>query len=158
MEKPIIELKGIDIHLKLSDETPAYTAKLIVDGKYIADLENQGHGGCDMIHPVESFDFHELEARIAATYPRLWLEDKLPIEETLECLCHGLVWDHVDRRNLRSTLSRKVMVLRDGKLFTVSGKKSDAMIADLKAQMPSATILNCLKFDEAWKLYKEHAA
>lgn len=41
--QPKIELKGIKVHMGLSEETPAYTAKLYVDGKHFADLSNQGH-------------------------------------------------------------------------------------------------------------------
>jgi hypothetical protein len=46
-----IELKKIKHSERLSRETFAFTAELHVDGKKIADVENNGSGGCNNIYP-----------------------------------------------------------------------------------------------------------
>lgn len=70
--KPLIELRSIDLHVGLSEETPAYTAKIHVDGEHFADVSNRGHGGCDMQYAPRGKEsgFHDrlekLKARIEA--------------------------------------------------------------------------------------------
>lgn len=44
-----IELNNIKVYDRLSKETTAYSADLFVDGKKVAQSENDGHGGCDSI-------------------------------------------------------------------------------------------------------------
>lgn len=43
-------LKGYKHHKELSEETTAYTATVLCDGKPIGTAKNQGHGGSDFIH------------------------------------------------------------------------------------------------------------
>ena len=174
MKKPTIELRSIDLHVGLSEETPAYTARLFVDGRYFADVSNPGHGGCDMVYPPREKSswgkaalnqndkgFHarleSLEERIKATYPPHEFDD-MTLEESLEGLCHARAWESVERRNLRSQLSRKVMIVKDGGVYSIAGKKSSAQIDRVAERYPDATILNSMKFDDAFALFKEHAS
>ncbi len=159
--KPKIELKNIKVHLGLSEETPAYTAKLYVDSAHFADVKNDGHGGNDYVYPplkknsrvgaihFDNEELKHLEALIAATYPSHKFGDGMTLEASLEGVCHDLVWKHVDERNLRSRLSRTVFTLEDGKIFTYKGKKTDASMDNLQTKKPEAIILNRLPFNEA---------
>ncbi len=174
MNKPTIELRSIDLHVGLSEETPAYTAKVYVDGEYFADVSNSGHGGCDMVYPprgeyaapgqtaVFNSVLKELEARIATTYPGddydLGGDNKGHMEESLEGLCHTQAWESVEKHNFKSQLSRKVMMIEDGKIYSIKGKKTPEQIEAVVKQYPDATILNSLKFDAAYDLFKEHAS
>ena len=118
--KPTITLKNIDIHVGLSDETPAYTAKLFVDGKHFANVSNQGHGGCDMYDFVKGESYDTLKALQTVMGPE--------IDDDIEVICHTLTWEHVDKRNLKSRLSRTVIIRRDDKLYNLKGKKSKGLI------------------------------
>lgn len=168
--KPIIELKKIHIHVGLSEETPAYTARLFVDGKHFADVSNQGHGGPDMVyspklglkqHNDPDFDasLTALEKRIGETFPKRDCEwgDKTPFDESLEVLCHTAVWLHVDQRNVKSRLSRTIMTLEDGKTYSYKGKKTEERMDALAKQKPTAIILNRLAFSAAWELLQQAA-
>lgn len=174
MEKPTILLKSIDLHVGLSEETPAYTAKVYVDGEHFADVSNSGHGGCDMVYPPKGgshaapasqacfrSNLENLEERIAATYPGhdydFGGDAEGHMEESLEGLCHAQAWESVERRNLKSQLSRKIMMVEDGRVYSIKGKKTPERIAAVVKRYPDATILNSLKFDAAYDLFKEHA-
>ena len=68
-----IELRSITLSKALSEETPAYTGKVFVDGVHICNVSNHGHGGCDMQYPAKgktSADIDALNATIKATYPK----------------------------------------------------------------------------------------
>ena len=43
------ELRKVKVYRGMSEETEAFTAQLWVDGNYIADLKNDGHGGANRI-------------------------------------------------------------------------------------------------------------
>lgn len=45
-----LELKGIKIAKFASQETYCFEAALYLDGKKVAIVSNQGHGGCDSVH------------------------------------------------------------------------------------------------------------
>lgn len=156
MNKPSIELKSIDLAASLSEETPAYTAKLFVDGVHFANVSNHGHGGSDDVHFVGGHtwdDYKALEERVKATYPSTDY-DGLVIEESIEGLCHAAAWRSVELRNFRSTLSRKVLIVMDGKVYTLKGKKSQSLIdAAAKHYGDKAVVLNNLPVEEAFNLY-----
>ena len=164
MQKPEITLKSIRVHTGLLDETPAYTAKVYWDGEHFADVSNDGHGGCDIVHAPrgkeEGFNgrLEILEFAIGETYPvhKCDFGDG-SLKENLEMLCHGLVWEHVDQRNMKSRLSRTVMALVDGKVYTYKGKKTEGLMDGILVNNPKAVILNRLPFAEAWKIVNETA-
>lgn len=151
--KPIITLANVKLHVGLSEETPCYTATVLVDGKKFADVSNHGHGGCDMVSASHTA-VAELNARIAATYPQINLYDDVMADQDFETLCHTLVWEFADQRNFRSSLSRKVLARRpDGNIVDFKGKKTDALLAAVRKK-EGYTVLNDLSFDEAWAMFK----
>jgi hypothetical protein len=167
--KPTIELKSVKVHTGLSEETPAYTARLFVDGKHFADVSNSGHGGCDMVYQPKGkerkgFYSHveALEARIKSTYPQHSFEvrdgEEFTCEESLEGLCHALAWESVDKRNLKSRLSRTIIMIEDDKVFTIKGKKTPERVAAVEIKYPDAVVLNAMSFNEAYDLFKMHTA
>lgn len=167
MEQPKIELRSVDIAVNLSEETPAYTARVLVDGEHFADVSNHGHGGCDNVYPPKGREkgFRDrllsLETRIAETYPKDRIEtlnegwQEYP--ETLECICHTLAYEFVDKRNFKSQLSRKVLAFDDGKIFAYKGKKSEQLMDAVAKKLPFAIILNRIDFEEAWMHMKNAA-
>ena len=55
------ELRKIKSFEAMSEETEAFTAELWVDGKHLADVKNDGHGGCNDIRPIRPFTWKDVE-------------------------------------------------------------------------------------------------
>jgi hypothetical protein len=71
-----VELKKVKIAKFLSEETTAFTAQLWVDGEYIADASNQGHGGSNDIH--HRFDGKGLNTRDKVQAFEAWCDAQPP--------------------------------------------------------------------------------
>jgi hypothetical protein len=67
-----VELKKVKIAQYLSEETTAFAAQLWVDGEYIADVSNNGHGGSNSIH--HRFDDKGLNTRDKVQAFEAWCE------------------------------------------------------------------------------------
>ena len=152
--KPVIELKRIKTLDRLSDETTAYQAELFVDGKHFADVWNRGDGREDEVDLVDGVDFEALEAleaRIAETYPKTpspYDTSRLD-DESLWGICERLVYEHIQRQDLKADLARKVLIVEDGQVRVVQGRKSQALMDAVARDYPDAAILNRLPFEEA---------
>jgi hypothetical protein len=48
-----IELKNVKHSEFASHETNCYQATIYIDGKRVGTVENDGHGGCDSVHPYQ---------------------------------------------------------------------------------------------------------
>ena len=155
-----VQLKSIKLHTSLSEETPAYTAKIYVDGKFFSNVSNRGHGGPDEYDwEVGHKELTEVNDMIAEAYGNAGgYEDKdgevKYFAYDLEIVCHELAWRSVDVRNFASQLSRKSMILtEDGSVFEwkckISHPKIRGVIAD---KYPTATILNDMKAADAFDL------
>lgn len=167
MEKPIIELKSIKMHVGLSQETPAYTAKLYVDGEYFCHVANSGHGGPDDRYRKMDENPHgllaelkELDERLYGFHPEHSFKGKdgTMHHMALEVLCHTAAWDHVEERNLRSKLSKKVMFTAKAQteLMHYKAKKSEQLMKYAREHLEKGeAILNDLPFEEAFVLYKK---
>lgn len=173
MTKPNIELRKISHNKSLSEETPAYTAQVWVDGKHYCDVSNHGQGGCDMQHPpkgVPAGPFHAdlkaLNERIGETFPQWSSEfgDKQTLKRDLEFVCHELLGDIEITKDLRWLVNRTVVFFRPDTngIHIYKGKHvgDDAirLIAMTMKKYPQAKILNNLPLDEAIALYKSSAA
>ena len=153
MKKPIITLKSVKYLKSLSEETPAYTAKIYVNGKFFSDVSNDGHGGSDMYDDYTAAA--ELDKLIAATYEKSEFRGMV-FNASLESICHGLVYDEMDKKEFKSLLARKVVMLEPNKtLVTLKGKKSPALIEAARKKFKDSIILNALAFDEAYEIYKQ---
>lgn len=165
-----IELRNIQHYPRLSQETNAYNAVIYIDGKAWANVQNDGHGGCDLVTPLrhtyEGFRarLKEVEEYVAANHPPLDLSDygggTVPC--SLEHVCGRLLDAHLAGKRLRTLMSGKVFYKRaDGKIYTASlrGKKVltreevDRIASQVRAKEPDAQILNLLPFDEAVALF-----
>jgi hypothetical protein len=47
-----IDLKAIKFYESMSEETNCFQGKLYINGKYVADVKNDGQGGCTDIYPI----------------------------------------------------------------------------------------------------------
>jgi len=49
---PVLEIKKFKHYAGMSEETEAFTGELYVDGKFLAHVKNDGHGGCNHMQAV----------------------------------------------------------------------------------------------------------
>jgi hypothetical protein len=54
------ELKKIKCYPSLTEETECFTAQLWVNGKHIANVKNDGHGGCNDFEPLLPFTYKDV--------------------------------------------------------------------------------------------------
>ena len=155
-----LELKNIKHTAWASEETHCYQASLYVDGKPVAIVSNDGHGGCDRdyAHPKFNDAFSVYCDKMLAVHayfkslpntPSEWCADGLPQE--LEFWCADQVNDWLSARELKKKLKKEFLFQFADKVGVFAHKTRPSLIAD------KATILNDLPFDEALAIWKETA-
>jgi hypothetical protein len=165
-----IELRKVSLNKRLSEETFAYAAQIWVDGRHFCDVQNHGQGGMDMHYPPKgeaNRDFQPrldaLEKRIAAEYPKNSFEAAGKFhtcDATLETVCGDLLARREVEAQLRRDLKRKVLWLKDGKVWqvTMKGTKGPEQVGKLievvKQKHGVARTLNEMPFDEALAVYE----
>lgn len=171
-QQPKIELKKARELKSLSEETPAYTAQLWVDGKHFANVSNSGHGGPDMVEPVsgprndEKFwdAWKALDALVAETFPVIDVSDMYgkpagseTMTQSLELLCHTLLGEAEMAATLKRALARQILFVKSsgGGLYTIAKKKGPEaqIVAALKSRDAGTRILNEMPFAEALQIY-----
>lgn len=140
-----IELKRITYNKRLSQETSAYAADIWVDGIKRGTVQNDGHGGPDMIHPWELTQ--EINA-YAKTLPQTEFCGTM-LDMSVEMIFSNLLNLHLVEADLKRNMKTKTFFVGgDGKLYTVKGSV---------APKDAVKVLNTLPLPEAVKLYMEHA-
>jgi hypothetical protein len=163
--KPKIELRKVSEARSLSEETPAYSAQVWVDGAHFCNTSNHGQGGPDEMHAPHNdhkmFDgaLVGLNQRIAATYPPCTYQagnETHSFPRDLELVCHELLEQRRIDKAVDRDLKTKVLWTRDGKVFHVSRKKLAAskwtverFVAHTRAKEPGARFLHEMPRDEA---------
>jgi hypothetical protein len=165
-KQPKIELRKVRESRSLSEETPAYSAEIWVNGEPFCAVDNHGQGGPDMHHPLGKGGTREglyqqlanLEAAIRDTYPAETFEaggETHSFPCSLELLCHRELDRIATEKTVKRILATKVLWLRDGKVFQIAVKKGglprDKIIAHVRAKEPGARFLHDMPLDEATK-------
>lgn len=175
--KPVLELRNVKHSRSLSEETPAYTAALYVDGKLFCTIRNHGHGGCDDYDPPRGVTgaaldaaIRELDERVKATFPKIDVSEmyRKPagsewMEQSLEGVCHQLLADAEFAAMLRRDISKKVLFQKPGSASIWEVRippqaKAQAggvslVIATVKKTHGIERTLNEMPFAEALTLY-----
>ena len=146
-----LELKNIKHTEWASQETLCYEAALYVDGKPVALVSNDGHGGCDREypHPKHKGDFRAAMAAVHAHFAALPVDEKYGMAQQLEYWCADTVNEYLTARDLKKALRKKF-------LFTL---KDRAGLYESKTR-PSPTdndvalLLNDAPFDDALAIYR----
>ena len=147
-----------------SQETSCYEAIINLDGKPIATTRNDGHGGCDEVHPLTGCADRLAEAvAYCKTLPRWGVSEEDPegYETDLESVCGAILDEYLTLRDMRRILKTKVLAVKpDRKLYEFGGKKwpVSTVLPVIAKKYPEAIILNSLTEPEALKLFKEGAA
>lgn len=157
-----IELKNIQHAEFASEETHCYEASLYVNGKRVAVVSNDGHGGADMIHVVGKNGAQLANSALVEEAKQYLAEnadhDYGP-EAALEIHCSDLVNEWLIERDVKRSLSRNVMFVKPdahGVFYFKGTKAGDAQRA--QDARPDVTVLNLLPIKQAVELWKENAA
>lgn len=153
-----IEFKSIKTLASLSEETACYTAKLYIDGKYVADVSNHGHGGCDDYSFKAGFSYDTIKAAdawLAANTPKL---DGCDFTTSVEIMGQEAANAAIDLANFRSKLSRSILIVKDGGVYGIKAKKTPAAIEACVARYGADNVLNTMSTDAAFKLFMKLTA
>lgn len=119
-----VELKSIKSYPAMSEETTAYSAKIVVDGVLLGEVSNEGHGGCDRFQATGK-DIREANRlydeacrRVKDEMPKVDLADpgepENLIEDSMDFLCARIVADHDLLKRMRRMMKTKVLVFDKG--------------------------------------------
>jgi len=152
-----LELKNIKHTSWASEETHCYQASLYVDGKPVAIVSNDGHGGADRDYPHPKFkgdyraqmrDVSRYFSGLRRTAVTEWSPEGM--EQCLEFWCCDQVNDWLSARELKSKLKKEF-------LFQFADKVGVFAHKTRPSRAHKVTILNDLPFDEALSIWKETA-
>ena len=153
-----LELKNIKHSEWASEETHCYKASLYVDGKPLAVVSNDGHGGGDRdyAHPKFNDEFSVYCDKMLAVHayfkslpntPSEWCADGLPQE--LEYWCADQVNDWLSARELKNKMKKSyVYHFADG---------AGMFAHKLRPASTVAVVLNDMPFVDALAIWKETA-
>ena len=163
-----IELKNIKHSEFASHETNCYQATIYIDGKKVGTVENDGHGGCDNVHPYQVAQ--QIDA-YAKTLPKRVCKFIDPdtgkpaeLEQTYETIFCELVNDWLKAKDLKRMMSKRVLFLKDdGHIYQTRTMAADALKQYLNepklAELyKGKQVLNLLPFDQALNIYKGASA
>lgn len=160
-----IEVRNVKHAPFASQETMCFQAAIYVDGKKIGAAENDGHGGCTMIHP------YSLVAQLneyGKTLPkRTYIagDERHEYEQDAYSIIDDLVARWLDERAVKRMLNGKIAFTKKGQkgIWTLKVNKGDLPkhLADpLKLQShlkDCDKILNLMSLAAAVALYREAA-
>ena len=167
-----LELKNIKHTEWASEETHCYQASLFVDGKPVAIVSNDGHGGCDRDydHPKFKGDYRATMKAVNDYFKLLPKEessltnpDGTPwmSQPSLEGWCGDQVNDWLSTKELKRKLKSHVLIQLKGKdgifqtKFYATDTKGEWVIN--KQVGETRRILNDMPFNEALAIWKASA-
>ena len=167
-----LELKAIKHTEWASEETHCYQASLFVDGKPVAIVSNDGHGGCDRDyeHPKFKGDYGDYRVTMKAIdeyFKSLPLEDSgltnsdgtpWMSQPNLEGWCGDQVNEWLSTKELKRKLKSHVVYQLKGTGALYQTKYHPTVtkgewVVDLK-EAHTRRILNDMPFDEALTLWR----
>jgi hypothetical protein len=110
MKKLNLSLKNLKFHEDMSEETPCFSADLYQDGKLIAHVRNDGHGGCNRVDAAKGL----LNSDVA----HLWDMD-------VDC---DIMQMAEDLNFIRKNQGKKFLLRKDGNEYTQKSPKSFAQL------------------------------
>ena len=164
-----LELKNIKHTEWASEETHCYQASLYVDGKPVAIVSNDGHGGCDRDydHPNFKGDYratmksvHDYFKTLPKTDPCEWMPDGM--EQQLEYWCADQVNNFLVSRELKKELKKQVLFQRQGEEGLFVTKYNHPVtdgdwVKDPRSAQYGRRVLNDMPFADALVIWKETA-
>lgn len=136
---------------------------IYLDGKRVGFAVEDGWGGCLQFQEVSQTDMDALNAH-AKTLPQWEGWEGKMIDMDIEIHLGDLVNNFLQARDAKKLLKAKVAFLKpDGNVYTMSSKQNgrdvSAQLYDIvRKKYPDSIIVNCLAFDAALELLKQHNA
>ena len=165
-----LELRNIKHSALASQETHCYRATLYVNGNAVADVGNEGFGGCDYQHPakgVHPLRFNEVMKEVADHFALMPAEQypwdkngEYLMQPNLEGWCCDQVNLFLRQRDLKNKLKSSVLFARDGSIYRIPTRGKPAQwVQECIAhhQKKGLVVLNTLTFEEALKIFSEAA-
>lgn len=160
-----IEIRNVKHHPDLCEETEAFSADLLIDGRKIGTVSNRGTGGCDDFHGDQAA-YDAADRWLRANRPGWSLEPDCPpdrlMRHTIEDEVSAILAKHIGMKQMEKDMRASLIFRKAGEagLYTIRikapHKASDpAVHARLMATYPGATILNALSAEAAWTIYSE---
>jgi hypothetical protein len=171
-----LELRKVSWSKALSEETPAYSAQVWIDGRHFCDVSNHGTGGCDSQHPPKGTTgaafypaLQAMEARIKAEFPPETVDVSggagrtFTMEQSLESLCQKELYRLDLAKSVKRDLAKKIMFVKPGKkgIWTVkipNEEQRAQLIGIVKTTHKIEKTLNEMTLDEAVAVYEQQAA
>ena len=160
-----LQLKAIKHTEWASEETHCYQASLYIDGKPVAIVSNDGHGGCDRDydHPKFKGDYRATMKAVHEYFKSLPNTDACTLfpdgmAQQLEYWCADQVNEFLSVRELKRKFKSHVVYQRKGTGALYQTKYHPTVtkgewIIDKQAGM-TRRILNDMPFDEALAIWK----
>ena len=147
----------------LSEETNAYTATILVDGKRAFNASNCGRGGMDIYHPIKGYtgpSESEINDWLKANTPATEFHG-MTLDNTLEIVVGDLIEEKLQTTRLKRLLKTKILVIDKDKasgepcLYTYKGKPTPETLARMKAAILSGKVSGRLVNDGDEALMEE---
>lgn len=152
-----LELRGVKWAKYLSEETPAYQASLYLDGKKVANVDNEGHGGPDRVHWLDNEARKRIDAYFASQPGEIY--HGIEMKPNLELWCHETLYDQDMVKAVKRAMKRSAYGLHGDKeyLWKIDPAKIDQRFLDhVEKKYPGAVILNGKSDAEILSLIKAH--
>ena len=161
-----LELKNIKHTAWASQETYCYQASLYVDGKPVAVVSNEGHGGPDMdyAHPKFKGDFRDKMNQVHAYFKTL---PKIPSQwnvegysQDLDGWCGDQIEEWLDARELKGKLRTHILYQKEGEvgIYAGKGQRSPHRMTDGTWTNQGQRFLNDMPFADALVIWKDSVA
>lgn len=144
-----VTLKSVEYLASLSEETPAFTATLYINGKSYGKVQNAGHGGC--------CEYRGLTGDLERQFNDMARAATGDDFEPLDTLVYAELDKYLVGRDLKNALRSKWMIFdrSEGEFFTWQ-RKPNHQEAEIRKQLEEkypCVFMNSLPFDEALALY-----
>ena len=150
-----LELKNIKHSAWASEETHCYQASLYVDGKPVASVSNDGHGGADRYYDHPKCVYSGRSAWCDKMQEVHEYFKSLPHTHSLEFWCADQVNDWLSARELKRKLKKEFLYTFVGDCF--AGSVYGSKVRPSRANVRVAVVLNDMPFADALAIWKETA-
>jgi len=155
-------LKNIKYAAFASEETHCYEATLYANGKAVAKVGNDGHGGPDRVYETNKETMKAVYAYIDSL-PKEVTDIKesdgtfWEMDQSLETICGNLVNDFLVLRDVKKALKRVIYTKPNSTdiwELKPKWKPTPDFLAEFKKENPTYRILNSLPVDEVVKIWR----
>lgn len=164
-QPPLYTVKGVKSFI--GRQGHGFNASLYKDGKKIAFVIDNANGGMLDFQWEKGCQAEEkLLEDYCATLPK-WTSASIGMDDgdttehatDPEFFMAGLVGEYIDKQGLARQLKKKVIMISDeGRVLNSKNPASPEVLAAFVKNYPTATILNTLPIDEAYRLYRDATA